>query len=353
LRSRFPSLTPEEVKVVLQLSVDPLKTAGTSYTARVGAGRLNIARALEIAPHFAPPIVRGLTRSPIVFGAGPGVKPEVHVFDANRKPLGSYLVYDEGFTGGVTVAVADIDQDGEAEIATVPASGGSAHVRWFELNGALRGQFQAFPGFRSGFDVAVGDIGGDGVMEFVVSAFEPTVGHIEVYSLSGELLKRIPMDPSLHGAHVAVGDVDGKLGDEIVLTSANGLNEVIILRGSGEELNRVEVFGKNDSKGVTLSLGDVDGNGRKDIVVGSRDGVMEARAFTYQGTLLWTRAPRFVDAAKQVQVAVGDLNGDGTDDLLLTDDRARELVIYKDGVEERSLTSEVSGVGVTVSAWTF
>ncbi|MBI2485305.1 S8 family serine peptidase [Candidatus Uhrbacteria bacterium] len=353
LLSRFPSLTPEEVKIVLQLSVDPLRTAGTPHAAKVGAGRLNIARAFEIAPHFAPPVVRGLTRSPVVFAAGPGARPEVNVFNAEREHLGSYLVYDESFTGGVTVTVADIDQDGEAEIVVVPASEGTAHVRWFEMNGALRGQFQAFAGFRSGFDVAVGDIGGDGQMEFVVSAFEPTASQVEIYSLTGELVKRLPMDPALRGAHVAVGDVDGKLGDEIVLTSANGLNQAIILRGDGTELNRIEVFNATDAKGVTLALGDVDGNGRKDIVVGSRDGVMEARAFTYQGTLLWTRKPRFVDVAKLVQVGVGDIDGNGTDDLLMTDDQARELVMYKGDSEERWKTNEVSGTGVTVGAWTF
>ena len=53
LKSAFPSLTPSLMRTVLQLSVDPLKESGTDATGKLGAGRLNVGRAMEIAPAFA------------------------------------------------------------------------------------------------------------------------------------------------------------------------------------------------------------------------------------------------------------------------------------------------------------
>lgn len=53
LKSSFPSLTPSLMRTVLQLSVDPLQERGTDAAGKLGAGRLNIGRAMEIAPAFA------------------------------------------------------------------------------------------------------------------------------------------------------------------------------------------------------------------------------------------------------------------------------------------------------------
>jgi len=53
LKSAYPSLTPSLVRTVLQLSADPIKEKGTAAAGKLGAGRLNIGRAFEIAPSFA------------------------------------------------------------------------------------------------------------------------------------------------------------------------------------------------------------------------------------------------------------------------------------------------------------
>lgn len=53
LKSAYPSLTPSLVRTVLQLSADPLKERGTDAAGKLGAGRLNIGKAMEIAPSFA------------------------------------------------------------------------------------------------------------------------------------------------------------------------------------------------------------------------------------------------------------------------------------------------------------
>lgn len=56
LLSKYPSLTPTQVKTVFQLSADPIVSDVTG-AGSVGVGRLNIAKALEIAGAFAVPSI--------------------------------------------------------------------------------------------------------------------------------------------------------------------------------------------------------------------------------------------------------------------------------------------------------
>jgi hypothetical protein len=55
LRSAYPFIGPEEIETVLRLSADPVTALGDAQ-GKVGAGRLNIANALALAPSFAKPI---------------------------------------------------------------------------------------------------------------------------------------------------------------------------------------------------------------------------------------------------------------------------------------------------------
>jgi hypothetical protein len=58
LRSVYPSMGPEEIETVLRLSADPVTALGDAQ-GKVGAGRLNIVRALALAPSFTNPIRTG------------------------------------------------------------------------------------------------------------------------------------------------------------------------------------------------------------------------------------------------------------------------------------------------------
>jgi hypothetical protein len=58
LLSKYPTLTPEQVRNIMQLSADPIVDAG-GLAGAAGVGRLNIAKALEIAGVFAGSIPHG------------------------------------------------------------------------------------------------------------------------------------------------------------------------------------------------------------------------------------------------------------------------------------------------------
>ena len=56
----------------------------------------------------------------IVTGSGPGVPAQVKVFDDNLRELRSFLPDGPEFTGGVSVAVGDVEGDGDGNIVTGP-----------------------------------------------------------------------------------------------------------------------------------------------------------------------------------------------------------------------------------------
>ncbi len=94
----------------------------------------------------------------IITSVGPGGAPHVQAISATEGQIRSFYAYDQGFSGGVYVAAADIDGDGVDEIITAPGAGGGPHVREWGPNGAIGGFMAYAENFRGGVTVArVGD----------------------------------------------------------------------------------------------------------------------------------------------------------------------------------------------------
>ena len=103
----------------------------------------------------------------IITGAGPGGGAHVKVFDGNSlSELRSFFAYSS-FTGGVFVAAGDISGSRRIDIATGADAGAAPHVKVFNGNTLAEVQsFFAYPAqFSGGVRVAVGDIDGDGRSE--------------------------------------------------------------------------------------------------------------------------------------------------------------------------------------------
>jgi cyclophilin family peptidyl-prolyl cis-trans isomerase len=117
--------------------------------------------------------VNGGSKADIITGAGAGAIPVVSVFDgASGQLLRSFFAYDTDFTGGVTVAAADVNGDGKADIITGAGEGGGPHVKVFDgATGTERsGMFAYDGGFTGGAYVAAGDLTGDGKADIVTGA---------------------------------------------------------------------------------------------------------------------------------------------------------------------------------------
>ncbi len=98
-----------------------------------------------------------------------GSGPQVKMFTTRTVTnVGSFDAYPSGFTGGVRVAVGDVNGDGGPDLIT--ASGpGAAHVKVF-AGGGLQGSLSFFPygaNYAGGVFVATGDVNGDGFADIV------------------------------------------------------------------------------------------------------------------------------------------------------------------------------------------
>ena len=85
-----------------------------------------------------------------------GVAPEVRVYSAEGRWQRAFLVYTDAFLGGVNLAVGDLDRDGKAEILVAPGPGGGPHVKVLDGFGQLKSQFFPYEaGFRNGVNVGI------------------------------------------------------------------------------------------------------------------------------------------------------------------------------------------------------
>jgi hypothetical protein len=168
-----------------------------------------------------------------------GLAPEIRIFDQNGKLLNKFLAYQANFRGGVNLAAGDIDNLGRAQIVTVPAGAGSAHLRMFNERGQLLSQFMAVPAsLRGNFQVAVSDnyssVRTEGRIIFYYA--DGSSPEIKVFNKDGVLRRsfRVSDAKKLTGLSVAVADLDddGRAEISCLVTDKNG-TRLLIHRDNG------------------------------------------------------------------------------------------------------------------------
>ena len=161
----------------------------------------------------------------IIASAGPGGGPEVRIFDGNNlNVLRSFYAYAEDFSGGVSVASVDFNNDGILDLVTGAGPGGAPHVKVFDgATNAIISQWYAYPvSFTGGVFVAVGDIGNDGTFEVVTGAGQGGAPIVAVWDpFTGALLAQFMAYAEGFTGGVRVGINDGNSdGVPDILTGA-------------------------------------------------------------------------------------------------------------------------------------
>lgn len=98
------------------------------------------AKAYKGQINLAAKIDQGYFRQ-IVTGPAAGGGPQVRIFSPLGKLLGDFFAYDKKSRGGVSVALGDIDKDGQDEVITGPGAGLEPMVKIFTIKGVLKTVF--------------------------------------------------------------------------------------------------------------------------------------------------------------------------------------------------------------------
>ncbi|HYH69166.1 MAG TPA: right-handed parallel beta-helix repeat-containing protein [Urbifossiella sp.] len=223
-------------------------------------------------------------RQVIVAAAGPGGGPNVRVFDATGHQLpgalGSFFAYDAAFTGGVFVAVGDVDGDGSDDIVTGAGAGGGPNVKVFSgRDGRVLQSFFAYaPSFAGGVSVAVGYVNGDAFADVVTGAGAGGGPRVVVFDGTNPavvLRSFFAFDAAfLGGVYVAAGNLRGGATDLLVVgAGAGGGPQVNIYDGlSPSPLTSFLAYDAAFTGGVRVAVLDADGDGSDDIVTGAGPG---------------------------------------------------------------------------------
>ena len=99
-----------------------------------------------------------------------------------------FAAFGDNINGGLDVALVDTNDDGIMEIATVPVSQLSGHVKIFEYTGLLLREWDSYgPNFQLGASISVADINKDLRPEIIVGPGAGGGPHVRVFATDGTL----------------------------------------------------------------------------------------------------------------------------------------------------------------------
>jgi SdrD B-like protein/VCBS repeat protein len=220
-----------------------------------------------------------------------GISPLIKIFDgATGKLVRQFLAYDAGFKGGVYVGSGDVNGDGVSDIIT-GAGKTAPHVKVFDgKTGAELFSFMAIGNnFSGGVRVAMGDVNGDGFADLITAPGKGMAPVVRVWDGSNfgvgppTLMREFTAFESSFtgGLFVGTGNVNGDaFADIIVGPDAGRRADVKVYDGATNKLLTTFTAAGDPTRpsmifsdpawnaGVRVTNADLNGDGLDDIVCG-------------------------------------------------------------------------------------
>jgi hypothetical protein len=195
------------------------------------------------------------------------------------------------FTGGMTIAVGDVNGDGRADIVVGAGLGSMSQVKVYSgaaLVNAAGKQSVASPvavqnfiafdkAYRGGISVSVADMNGDGKGDIVVSQ-GPGAGGVKVFDgkTNATMMDLKPFGATFDlGVSVATGDVNGDGKADLVVGAMRGSPMVKVISSTGAELASYKAFDGNT--GTRVAVQDINGDGKAEVIVSVGSGKPQVR----------------------------------------------------------------------------
>ena len=212
-------------------------------------------------------------------GSASGTEPRVRVTNADGTERFNFLAFEGTFTGGVRVATADFNRDGQDDIVAVPGFGGSPLIHIYDgVTGALVREVMVFePTFRGGLYVSVGDAQKLGYAQILVGAGFTGGPRVSLFDnvQNKVTLNYFAYDETLRsGVSVSLSDLAGNGTQQIITGPGRGAGPVVKVANpvpaSGTVPTQIGQFFAGDAAsrtGIRVGAGGIV-NSKRNILVG-------------------------------------------------------------------------------------